>query len=53
MESITKWIPRTILGHFPEVDLAPLPGKMQGKLKLTPEQLLVAIHGQELAEWAL
>src|SRR5512142_636026 len=53
MESITKWVQTAILRPFPEVDLAPLPGKPRGKLKLTPEALLAAIHGQTLAEWAV
>ncbi len=53
MESITKWLHPAILHSFPEVDLSPLPGKPRGKLKLTPEALLAAIHGPTLAEWAL
>lgn len=38
---------------MPILDLSPLPGKVFGKLKLSPEQLLIAIHAQLLAEWAL
>ncbi len=53
MESITKWMPSEILHAVPEVDLAPLPGKTCGKLKLTPEQVLQAIHGPALATWSL
>jgi len=53
MESITKWLQRATLHALPEVDLSPLPGKTKGKLKLTPEALLSAIHGQALAEWAI
>ncbi len=53
MESITKWVEGTLLPVFPEVDLSPLPGKARGKLKLTPEQMLRAIHGSALAAWSL
>jgi hypothetical protein len=38
---------------IPVVNLATLPGKLKGKLSLTPEQLLVVIHAQELAAWSL
>jgi hypothetical protein len=38
----------------PVVDLAPLTaGSQKGKLRLSPEQLLAAIHALVLAEWAL
>jgi hypothetical protein len=37
----------------PQVDLTPLSGRGQGKLRLSPEQLLVAIQARALAEWAL
>ncbi len=53
MESITKWLPRAMLHAVPEVDLAPLPGKTRGKLKLTPEEVLRAIQGPALAAWSL
>jgi hypothetical protein len=53
MESITNWLQSAILEPVPTVDFSPLPGKPKGKLKLTPEQLLLVIHAQELAEWAL
>ena len=53
MESITNWLQSAILHPFPELDNSALPGKAEGKLRLTPEQLLVAIHGQELAVWSL
>lgn len=53
MEFITKWLQTTILCPFPHFDLDPLPGKPRGKLQLTPEAFLTAIHGQALAEWAL
>jgi len=53
MESITKWLQGTMLHPFPEVDLSPLLGKARGKLKLTPEQVLSAIHGPALAAWSL
>ena len=53
MGSITKWLQTAILRPLPEVDLSPLPGKPQGKLKLTPEAVLTAIQGQALAEWSV
>lgn len=53
MESITSWLKSAILKPFPEVDLSSIPGKVKGKLRLTPEQLLTVIHAQELAEWSL
>jgi hypothetical protein len=53
MESITNWLKSAILKPFPEVDLSYIPGKVKGKLRLTPEQLLKVIHAQELAEWSL
>jgi len=46
MESITKWLQSAIPPFFPEVDLSVLPGKANGKLKLSPEQLLEAIQAQ-------
>jgi len=53
MKSITKWLQSAILHAIPELDNSSLPGKPCGKLSLTPEQLLVAIHAQELADWYL
>ncbi len=53
MESITTWLQSAIFRTVPELDFAPLPSKSTGKLRLTPEQLLVVIHAQELAEWSL
>ena len=53
MESITTWLQSAILRPVLEVEDEPLPGKSSGKLRLTPEQLLAAIHAQELAEWSL
>lgn len=41
------------LPRLPHVDLSPLPGKPNGKLRLSPEQLLSAIQGQVMAQWAL
>jgi len=53
MKCITLGL-QTFLQHIvPEVDLAPLPGRETGKLRLSPEQLLAAIHAPALAEWAL
>jgi len=31
----------------------PLPGKMTGRLRITPKELLVAIAAQALVKWAL
>jgi hypothetical protein len=53
MESIIEWLQKAILKRVPILDLTPLPGKAVGKLKLSPEQLLIVIHAQALAEWAL
>ena len=53
MESITKWFQTTIMRPVPELDYGAIPGKVKGKLRLAPEQLLSAIHGQELADWSL
>jgi len=53
MKSITKWLQSAILRPVPELDNSSLPGKPSGKLRLTPEQLLIAIHAQELADWSL
>jgi hypothetical protein len=53
MESIIKWLQKAILKPVPILDLSSLSGKAVGKLKLSPEQLLVVIQAQVLAEWAL
>jgi len=53
MESITNWLWSAIQKPMPLLDLSPLPGKPRGKLHLTPEQLLRAIHAQALAVWSL
>lgn len=53
MESIIKWLERSLLKALPEWDLAPVAGKECGKLKLSPAQLLQVIHAQAVAEWAL
>lgn len=53
MESITTRLQSAMLKPVPGLDLSPLSGKVKGKLRLTPEQLLVAIHAQELALWSL
>lgn len=53
MESIIKRLFTAISDSFSGLDWSPLPGKVLGKLRLTPEQLLAAIHAQRLAEWSL
>jgi hypothetical protein len=53
MESITKCLQSAILKPIPILDVSPLPGKPKGKLRLSPEQLLAAIHAQDLANWSL
>jgi hypothetical protein len=53
MKSITKWLQTAMLNPVPELDYSSLPGKASGKLRLSPEQLLAAIHAPELADWAL
>ena len=53
MESIIEWLQKAMLKPVTILDLSPLPGKVVGKLKLSPEQLLIVIHAQALAEWAL
>ena len=53
MESIIIWPQSAILKPVPILDLSSLPGKLRGKLRLSPEQLLWVIHAQELAAWAL
>ena len=53
MESIIEWLHLAIVRPFPEVDLTVIPARASGKLKLSPEQLLAAIHGPLLANWAL
>jgi hypothetical protein len=53
MESIIEWLGTVIIRSMPELDLSPIKGKLHGKLKLSPEQLLAVIHGETLAIWAL
>lgn len=53
MKSIITWVQSAILRIVPALDLRPLPGKPQGKLRLGPVELLSVIHGPELAVWAL
>lgn len=53
MKAITKWISTIILPWVPRLDLAPIPAKQRGRLRLTPQQLLQAIHAYALAVWAL
>jgi len=53
MKCITLGLQNLLQKIVPQVDLAPLPGKPIGKLRLSPEQLLRAIQAEALAEWAL
>lgn len=53
MKCITFGLQNLLQNRVPKVDLAPLPGTHTGKLRLSPVQLLVAIHATRLAEWAL
>ena len=53
MKSIIRWVQSAILLIVPTLDVAPIPGKPRGKLRLSPAQLLAVIHGPELAAWAL
>jgi hypothetical protein len=53
MKCITLGLQTRLQKAVPEVDLAPLTGSQKGKLRLSPEQLLAAIHALVLAEWAL
>ena len=53
MKCITLGLQNLLQSIVPQVDLSPLPGKKKGKLRLSPEQLLVAIQAETLAEWAL
>ena len=53
MKSIIPWVQSTILKPVPVLDLSPIPAKLRGKLRLSPEQLLEVIHAHVLAEWAL
>jgi len=49
MESIIEWLQKAMLKPVPILDLSPLSGKMVGKLRLSPEQLLSVNHAQALA----
>ena len=53
MKCITLGLQTLLQRIVPQVDLAPLAGKRTGKLRLSPEQLLLAIQAETLAEWAL
>jgi hypothetical protein len=53
MKCITLGLQNLLQRNVPQVDLSPLAGKPSGKLRLSPEQLLLAIHAQVLAGWAL
>ncbi len=53
MKSIIPWVQSAILKPVPVLDLSPLPAKLRGKLRLSPEQLLAVIHAHVLVEWAL
>jgi hypothetical protein len=53
MKSIIARVHSAILKPVPVLDLASLPAKPRGKLRLSPEQLLAVIHAPVLAEWAL
>ncbi len=53
MKCITLGLQTLLQKSVPQIELTPLPGKEKGKLRLSPEQLLSAIHAWALAEWAL
>ena len=53
MEPIAHWPKTAIQKSLPNPDMTPLPGKLRGKLRLSPVQLLDVIHSLTLAEWAL
>ena len=53
MKSIIPWVQSAILKPVPVLDLSPIPAKLRGKLRLSPEQLLAVIHAHVLVEWAL
>ena len=53
MKCITLRLQTLLQKSVPQVDLTPLSGKEKGKLRLSPEQLLITIHAWALAEWAL
>lgn len=53
MKSIITWVQSAILTIVPALDLTPLPAKKHGKLRLSPVQVLDAIHAHDVAEWAL
>lgn len=50
MKCITIGLQNLLQSIVPPVDLAPLPGKEKGKLRLRPIQLLAAIQAESLAE---
>jgi len=53
MKFIILQLQHLLQKNVPEVDLTVLAGSQKGKLRLSPEQLLMAIHALRLAEWAL
>jgi hypothetical protein len=53
MEFITGWLKANLLRAVPQLEDTSLPGKAQGRLRLTPQQVLTAISARRLAEWAL
>ena len=53
MKSMITWVQTAILKAVPAMDLSTLAVKPRGKLRLNPEELLVIVHAQALAEWAL
>jgi hypothetical protein len=53
MKSIIIWVETTILHVVPNLDLSNIPSKSSGKLRLSPEELLLIINAHALADWAL
>jgi hypothetical protein len=53
MKCITLGLQTLLQKTVPPMDVTPLPGKEKGKLRLSPEQLLVATQARSLAAWAL
>ena len=53
MKSIITWVETTILPVVPNLDLSNIPSKTSGKLRLSPEELLLIINAHALAEWVL
>jgi hypothetical protein len=53
MKSIITWVQTAILDPVFISDLSSMEVKPRGKLRLSPEQLLVVVHAHALADWAL